>query len=575
MISEVLVTRDVVLSRSEDLSVSRIQSVRNAKSVYNLLTLILSSLRQYQLLSTIYERAMKFVNQDSYLWEQLALSLLCRGRWTRAARVLEQAVSTTSSNDGSSSCAEHSSAIELMMLSQLYIERFSQYDSALTHAEKALAICGKDGQQAFLMTRCQLLQAIAMGQRAQQRTSWEQKRSELVKTLRLMEDVVAADAHDYLALYYAALYHAISRDLEAARERCARSLELNSEQPAAIMLLALVFTAHGDLKGALELVVNALKDFPNNYGLLVLRLHIETKFGRVEESLDTCSHLLDFWKRRDNSFSFVVLNDEDRNQTNLNASDGTTLLREGSTKTGTPSLGRDMTPVTPLISSAQLMGFTAPVLNTTSTTASAIDLSVIESGVAPSEVGGTSTASDSGASCGGINEVWSKFKAQADIWMSLAELYLAEGKQAEVGRCVEQAVNLFPHSPQAMYLKGRLLNCRAEKIEDELVASKLRSEAKAAYLSALALCPAHVPTMSHLAKLYAHDGNLKMSEHLYRELVRLEPLCCEWWQQLGCSLMRLGKADQATECLTAASQLDRTTPLLPFSVIPLVFPTSF
>ena len=62
-------------------------------------------------------------------------------------------------------------------------------------------------------------------------------------------------------MYYSALYHAIVRDLEAARERCSRSLELNAEQPAAIMLLALIFTADGDLKvtfQATKLYINLL-----------------------------------------------------------------------------------------------------------------------------------------------------------------------------------------------------------------------------------------------------------------------------------------------------------------------------
>ncbi|KHJ93993.1 hypothetical protein OESDEN_06088 [Oesophagostomum dentatum] len=40
LISEVLATREVVLNRSADLSVSRHQSIRTAKSVYNLLTLV-------------------------------------------------------------------------------------------------------------------------------------------------------------------------------------------------------------------------------------------------------------------------------------------------------------------------------------------------------------------------------------------------------------------------------------------------------------------------------------------------------------------------------------------------------
>lgn len=169
------------------------------------------------------------------------------------------------------------------------------------------------------------------------------------------------------------------RDLEAARERCARSLELNAEQPAAVMLLALIFTAEADLKvplhgicvasfdiaylsspyiqlqekpisphtshfqGALELVVNALKDFPTHYGLLVLRLHIETKFGtlkqiirpmqkcsdpeisgRIDESLDTCSHLLDFWRKRE-----CCVEDE-RVQLTLGAADGQSMLKDAS-----------------------------------------------------------------------------------------------------------------------------------------------------------------------------------------------------------------------------------------------------
>ncbi|EGT57106.1 hypothetical protein CAEBREN_29931 [Caenorhabditis brenneri] len=81
--------------------------------------------------------------------------------------------------------------------------------------------------------------------------------------------------------------------------------------------------------------------------------------------------------------------------------------------------------------------------------------------------------------------------------------------------------------------------------------------------------------MAALAKLYEEEGNQKMAEHMLREMVRVDPLNCEWWQQLGCSLMKRGDSERATECLTAASQLDRSTPLLPFSVVPMVFPANF
>lgn len=50
--------------------------------------------------------------------------------------------------------------------------------------------------------------------------------------------------------------------------------------PPAIMLLALIFTAQKDYKAALELIVDALEDFPTNYPLTVLKLMLEVKFGK-------------------------------------------------------------------------------------------------------------------------------------------------------------------------------------------------------------------------------------------------------------------------------------------------------
>lgn len=45
-----------------------------------------------------------------------------------------------------------------------------------------------------------------------------------------------------------------ARDFERAKEYCQAALSLNTENPFAIMLLALIFTARKDYKGALELV---------------------------------------------------------------------------------------------------------------------------------------------------------------------------------------------------------------------------------------------------------------------------------------------------------------------------------
>uniref|UniRef100_A0A7I4YA08 TTC7_N domain-containing protein n=1 Tax=Haemonchus contortus TaxID=6289 RepID=A0A7I4YA08_HAECO len=577
LISEVLSSREVVLSRSADVSSSRHQSIRSAKSVYNLLTLVLSTLRQYQLLSTIYERAMKFVNQDEYLWQQFALSLVCRGKWLRAVRVLEQCIAAEKKDDNRSAekleVVSSNTAMHHMQAAVLHMEHLGQNDAAINHATAAVALCS-DGPFTYLKGRAQLLCAIAHGRKAQAEPCFENRRRLLAKALGMFENCVHADPHDYLAHYYCALYHAIVRDLEAARERCARSLELNAEQPSAIMLLALIFTAEADLKGALELVVSALKDFPTHYGLLVLRLHIETKFGRIDESLNTCSDLLDFWRKRD-----CCIEDE-RVQLTLNATDGQSMLKDASSiKAGTPSIGREISSATPLFATPLGIGITTPILNpNVGSSQSGLDMAVsaADSGVPASEAGGQSVSSEGGGiAANASTALWTRFRAQANMWTALAELFLAEGRLNDVAPCVEQAANLFPHAYQALYLKGRLFAAKAEKAPDEATAARFRAEANASLLSALALCPSHTPSLLHLAKLYTADGNIAMAEQMYRELVRVDPLNCQWWQELGCCLMRRDSVARALECFSAASQLDRSTPLLSFASIPLVFPSSF
>uniref|UniRef100_A0A1I7XTT5 TPR_REGION domain-containing protein n=1 Tax=Heterorhabditis bacteriophora TaxID=37862 RepID=A0A1I7XTT5_HETBA len=479
LISEILSTREVILNRSDDVSLARHQSIGNAKSVYNLLTLV----------STRNKIFIYLVSNFIYLRQQFALSLLCRGRWLRVARVLDQCIAVDDETD---------TVYEHMLAAQLYIEHIGQYDIALEHARKATALCA-GGVCSYLKARCQLLLAIAHGQRAQCEPGWEQQRRHLSKTVELFEECVHADPHDYLTHYYCALYHAIVRDMEAARDRCARSLELNAEQPSAIMLLALIFTADGDLKSALELVLNALNDFPTHYGLLVLRLHIETKFGRIDESLDTCSHLLDFWRRREYN------TEDERVQLSISAADGQSVLRDNSQKAGTPSVGRELPPsTTPIFAGPLGIGLGPPVLNSNTGSQSGMDMSMsmVDSGIPASEVGGQSTSSDSGCGTGISTAAWTRFRAQVDLFNEIIIII------TNFKKCSLTSLSFLRHF------------------------------------------------------------NI-------RELVRVDPLCCQWWQELGCCLMRRNLCEKARDCFTAAAQLDRSTPLLPFEAISIVFPSSF
>lgn len=61
-------------------------------AVHNLMTVVLASMRQYQLCAGLFEKALKFAYEDKYIWHQFALALVACGRRTRATLVLQHCV---------------------------------------------------------------------------------------------------------------------------------------------------------------------------------------------------------------------------------------------------------------------------------------------------------------------------------------------------------------------------------------------------------------------------------------------------------------------------------------------------
>uniref|UniRef100_A0A914QVW7 Uncharacterized protein n=1 Tax=Panagrolaimus davidi TaxID=227884 RepID=A0A914QVW7_9BILA len=132
----------------------------------------------------------------------------------------------------------------------------------------------------------------------------------MTEAIKHFEKAIHLDPHDELAHLYTALQYATCDDLEKAIEHCQRSLEINDEQPSAIMLMALLFTARRDFKSALTLVLNALMDYPNHYGLLVLRLILEAKYGRLDKVLHTSKNLFSFWRKLPITYNHIITEED-------------------------------------------------------------------------------------------------------------------------------------------------------------------------------------------------------------------------------------------------------------------------
>lgn len=465
--------------------------------------------------------------------------------------------------------------MEHMHLARMQIELLDDMDLAESAALKATTLANGT----WLAGRCHLLLGMAKGLKAQYEHNFHAKKLLVAESIKHFERAIELDPHDDLAHLYCALEYANSCNLEGARELCQTALNLNTENPLAIMLMALIFTARKDYKGALELVINALSNFPSHYGLLVLRLKLEAKYGRVEEALQTSRNLICFWRK--NRFAECIPTDED---TLLNGDTGGGRLIENLFNSGgrqqlgskdaimpllTAPLGISATPSTQHLSTSNVEMSTYP---------SNDNLSAIGPNIAASEVGGPAGSTDSISILSSSSKSWisfSAFRLQADIWVELAEFFIEIGRLQDVQACMEEACMIYPNSHQALYLKGHLYLVRAERCApaDPALSKRLRAEAKNCIMGAISICTGHVPSHACLGRLYHSEGNLKMAEKMFRDSIAFNPFHSRCWHKLGCVLAELGRNDEALECFQTAAAMDANTPLLPFQSIPRLLST--
>uniref|UniRef100_A0AC35GQM8 Tetratricopeptide repeat protein 7 N-terminal domain-containing protein n=1 Tax=Panagrolaimus sp. PS1159 TaxID=55785 RepID=A0AC35GQM8_9BILA len=456
LISELLASKNIRASNTfDDEILDRVQLIRNLKKVHNLLSIVLSNLRQYNLLASVYERAMKFANKDRFMWFQFGLSLMSSGQYARSSKILEHCVKLEAS--------DHNNVAEHLMIAKVNLESLGDFDLAMEHASNALSLCSNTWQS----SRCTLVYALAFSQKLQTVSSFETRKVLMTEAIKHFEKAIHLDPHDELAHLYTALQYAICRDLEKAIEHCQRSLEINDEQPSAIMLMALLFTARRDFKSALTLVLNALIDYPNHYGLLVLRLKLEAKYGRLDEVLHTSKNLFSFWRKLPITYNHIITEeDNDVQNGHMEKAESTIALKPGSV---VHLSSKDaLAPVTPMFTAPLGIAAASHVSLTNSNLDIAENGSVLASTAANlSEYGGAaSTVSGSlGILSSGstVCSIASAFRIQANIWVELAEFFIELDRATEVQACVEEACNIFPNSHEALYLKSRLFLIRGNK----------------------------------------------------------------------------------------------------------------
>ncbi|XP_017584481.1 PREDICTED: tetratricopeptide repeat protein 7B isoform X3 [Corvus brachyrhynchos] len=147
----------------------------------------------------------------------------------------------------------------------------------------------------------------------------------------------------------------------------------------------------------------------------------------------------------------------------------------------------------------------------------------------------------------------------AQIWLHAAEVYIGIGKPAEATACTQEAANLFPMSHYVLYMRGQVAELRGNI-----------DEAKRWYEEALSISPTHVKSMQRLALILHQLGRYSLAEKILRDAVQVNSTAHEVWNSLGEVLQAQGNDDAATECFLTALELEASSPVVPFTIIPRV-----
>ncbi|CAL8298830.1 unnamed protein product [Boreogadus saida] len=508
LISESMANRDAVLSRIPEHNNDRIISLQAASVVYDLLTIALGRRGQYEMLSECLERAMKFAFEEFHLWYQLALSLMAAGKSARAVKVLKECIRLKPEDP----------VIPLLAV-KLCIGPLHWLDEGECFAkmvvdmgEKAAEFRAKGYLAAGLVYSLKATDASLRG------TQEEYQR----KALGAFQRAQSLSPTDHLASFYLALQLAVSRQIPEALGYVRQALQLQGDDVHSLHLLALLLSAQKHYHDALNIIEMALSEYPENFNLLYTKVKLETLCRGPEEALLSCKHMLEIWK----SF-YNLTNPSDSGR-------GSSLLDRA------------------IADRRQLNAMTLPDFSdpdTGSVHATSIAASRVEQAL--SEV---ASSLQSSAPKQGPLHPWMTL---AQIWLHAAEVYVGMGKPAEATACTQEAANLFPTSHNVLYMRGQVAELRGNV-----------DEAKRWYEEALSISPTHVKTMQRLGLILQQLQRYSLSEKVLRDAVQVNSTAHDVWNSLGEVLQAQGNAAAATECFLAALELEASSPVLPFTIIP-------
>ncbi|XP_025902057.1 tetratricopeptide repeat protein 7A isoform X2 [Nothoprocta perdicaria] len=506
LISESMANRDAVISRAPDQQDDRAVSLQDASAVYDLLSITLGRRGQYVMLSECLERAMKFAFDEFHLWYQLALSMVACGKSAYAVSVLKECAKLRPTDPTVPLLAAKVCIGPLHWLEEG--ENFAKM--VIDLGEDAGDFLAKGYLALGLTYSLQATDATLKG-------AQDELNKKALQTLERARDLAP---EDHQIILYVSLQLALVRQISDAIEHLQEALRLCKDDMNSLHLLALLFSAQKHYQHALEVINMAVAEYPESFSLLFTKVKLEWVHKGPEEALVTCRHMLQMW------------------QMIYNVSQHSGSEKESS-----------VTEV-PMIKKHNGMHLTIPDAHDTdsgSQRASSVAASRLEQ--AMSEITVQSTALKQGPM-----QLWTTLE---QIWLQAAELFMEQQHLKEGGYCIQEAASLFPTSHAVLYMRGRLAEMKGNL-----------EEAKQLYDEALTVNPAGVEIMHSLGPVLSRLGRKELAQKVLRDAVQTHNTSHRAWNSLGQVLQAQGKDEAAVECFLTALDLESSSPVVPFTVIP-------
>uniref|UniRef100_A0A452UAM4 Tetratricopeptide repeat protein 7A n=1 Tax=Ursus maritimus TaxID=29073 RepID=A0A452UAM4_URSMA len=329
------------------------------------------------------------------------------------------------------------------------------------------------------------------------------------KALQTLERAQQLAPGDPQVILYVSLQLALVRQISSAMEQLQEALKVCRDDASALHLLALLFSAQKHYQHALDVINMAITEYPENFKRLCQHAGLSSLVKTPRSGLTARVPL-------------------------LSASSQPWLRVQGGLVPVRPSAG--LRPLSRL-----------PSCSAGSRRASSIAASRLEE--AMSELTVPSSVLKQGPM-----QLWTTLE---QIWLQAAELFMEQRHLKEAGFCIQEAAGLFPTSHSVLYMRGRLAEMKGSL-----------EEAKQLYKEALTVNPDGVRIMHSLGLMLSRLGHKSLAQKVLRDAVERQSTCHEAWQGLGEVLQAQGQSEAAVDCFLTALELEASSPVLPFSIIP-------